>query len=128
VRLLPWVAALERLERRHGYDCSECTLTRVEKERLKCGWFPASDAVQMRGWGAIGRSPIPDICPGYTIRLPQVQFVARMFGWEKRRSLPTHLAARGIEPTQLQMDLVDIMASEWSRAESWEYDERARKR
>lgn len=78
-------------------------------------------------WGLVGGSDeVPEYCPGYTTRLPIVQDVARLWGWEKRGSIEMHLRARGIEPWPVLLDYLDIFAGNWARAEAWEMDERAK--
>ena len=130
MRKLPWIAALDRLGTQHGYDCSSCTFTRDQRRHYKCGWIPRDEWQTPDGstWGVVGGSyDVPEYCPGYTVQLPTVQLAARLWGWEKRRSLETHLRGRGIEPWPLLLDYLDVFSGEWNRAEAWEMDERQRR-
>jgi hypothetical protein len=95
----------------------------------KCGWLPRESWVEIKNssWGVVGGSyDIPETCPGYTVRLPVVQRVARLWGWEKRRCLDVQLRSRQEEPTELELDLLDLFSAEASRSESWELDQRSK--
>ena len=132
MRKLPWLAALERLERKHGYDCDGCLSQNTPEQRraLKCGWLPRSQWLHLphSSWGACGGSyDVPEYCPGYTARLPMVQEIARLWGWEKRGSLAIHLRGRDYEPTPLQLDMLDVFAGECAQAEAWEIKQRNEK-
>lgn len=130
VQKLPWLATLDRLKHGHGYDCDTCTIAKDQRKHYKCGWIPREqwESVHGSAWGVVGGShSIPETCPGYTVRLPIVQEVARLWGWEKRGCLDAQLRGRSANPGPLELDLLDIFSAESARAESWELDQRRKR-
>jgi hypothetical protein len=73
---------------------------------------------------AIGGKLGPAVCPGYTIRLPEVQDVARFWAWEKRGVVELHARERALRLSSTFLDLTDVFAGEAALAERFESEER----
>lgn len=119
LRLLPWVHWYrekrkdERDPNATNYlDCEWCmsVTSRQQRANIQCGWLPESE----HGKGhtpALGDAPCPEtsVCPGYTIRLPEVLECARMVGWADAGVLRD--AVDG-QITQAAIDGMDVVRSE----------------
>lgn len=114
------------------------------RRHLRCGWIsggverahPEARTERVLGeWraplvrrgvtgSAIGGELGPKVCPGYTIKLPQVREIARWWGWEKRGVLDIQIERRDLLVTEDVLDLADVFSSEAAQAESWETEQR----
>lgn len=93
-------------------DCDSCLVTATETERasLHCGYLPASEHLD-------GLRPYPEcsVCPGYSIRLPEVYEAARALSWSKRGGLVPLYGAR--ELPGCAVDAIDILDAAAGKAE-----------
>lgn len=84
-------------------DCAECKqrLTKTERASLWCGWVKTEERLS-------GLRPFPEaeVCPGYTIALPEVIEAARLLGWANRNALSSYVAG---ELPPVAADAVDIL-------------------
>ena len=115
-------------QKKPRYQCTPCkkAYSYEDRCRLKCGWVDAKDLKNTeKGWGALpGMDFIPEHCPGYTIKLPKVQEVARAWAWEERSSgVIKRYEALGLTFTEDMSDLIDMFAGEQARAEAYEMEE-----
>lgn len=93
-------------------DCESCLVTATEETRacLHCGFLP------QRQW-LEGDRPYPEasVCPGYSIRLPEVLEAARALAWSKRGGLVPLYGVRRLPPAAV--DAIDILDGAASKVE-----------
>lgn len=124
--MLPWVLGYrQQLEddddpfAHEWMDCNACIRRTNEKTRALqgCGWLPKEDRgdqfVQPDGF------PQPTICPGYSIRLPEVLEVARARAWRKDGQLRELYDGKPL--TDLLKFYIDMMGAAEKDAENHRY-------
>lgn len=122
LRILPWVhdkRGKQRKDKHPGWrdymECDACKRMTAETQReyMRCGWMPTSMRTGPNMHTEIGEL---DTCPGYLIRLPQVNEAARArMHWE-HGSLEHRYD--GQEPTGTLLDCIEILVSQISEVES----------
>jgi hypothetical protein len=124
LRLLPWLQEAARSDAdsvAHFTDCTRCLtmLSPSTRQAIGCGFLPPRD--DARAWVHRGADPtaldgLPEVCPGYACKLPEVVEASRArLHWEKG----TLRERCGGEPTDATLAALEELEVAAGHCQAW---------
>lgn len=126
---MPYVAVRQQLLKDDRYmDCDHCKQEYpLEMRRTwKCGWIPRKDWAPKHALDKRmipGCADEPELCPGYTVRLPDVQTAARAHAWWTKGQLELRFP----DASPLLLDLIEIYNGSVVKADVYHHEEALRR-